>query len=102
MDDTQSRPPAAWWAELDALRAEVGQLRRDVIHDSTAGDQLASHLEQRVAAIEEVLAARGWRRLVLRRRLGRHLRSSVVAPGVMPGGWRARRTEYVSQTWDQK
>lgn len=89
---SQPEPCKPWAADLERLRHECGV-------GETMTDDLADHLESRVVAIEEVLAARGWRRLILRWRLARDLRSQVVERGQMDGSWQDRRTEFVGQSW---
>ena len=65
--------------------------------DSLATDSLAGHLEERVAALEEITAARWPRRLVLRARYGRQLRASIRH---FPGATFAdRRAAAASADW---
>ena len=73
---------------------------REIDRDSVTTDQLVSHLESRVVALEEVMAARWPRRLLLRWRMGRELRSSVAGYDWVAGGFRGRRTQFVSDTWE--
>jgi len=73
---------------------------REMDRDSVTTDQLVSHLESRVVAMEEVMAARWPRRLLLQWRLGRELRASVAGYGWVSGGFRGRRTQFVSDTWE--
>ena len=73
---------------------------RAMDRESTTTDQLVAHLETRVVAMEEVMAARWPRRLLLRSRLARELRASVAGYGWVPGGFRGRRTQFVSDTWE--
>lgn len=56
---------------------QLRQLRRELIRDVLVTDQMAEHLESRVASIEEVIAARWPHRILVRARLGRELRASV-------------------------
>lgn len=62
------------------------------------GDSLSWMLERRVAALEEVTAARWPRRLLLTWRLGRQLRASV-APFRWEHGFLWQRTEAVTTDW---
>ena len=57
MSDTPSQPPSAWAAELDRVWAELAQMQRDIIRESTAADAEADQLERRVIALEELVAA---------------------------------------------
>lgn len=78
-------------------RRELAQLRRDLYRDSLETDSLAQHLEFRVLAIETVIAARGWRRIIAAARLGRHLRESAR---YFPGeSFAERRTAAVTADW---
>lgn len=92
---SQSQARPATMADLAALEQKLGA-------GETMTDDLAGELEDRVVAIEELLAASGWRRFILRRQLARHLRSQVVSAGRMAADWQTRRTEYVSQDWLSK
>lgn len=94
MTDTGSQPQPR-----PATLADLAQLHDEIGVGETMTDDLAGELEDRVVAIEELLAASGYRRFKLRRQLARHLRSQVVSAGRMDGDWQARRTEYVSQDW---
>ena len=53
------------------------QFRRDVYQESAMTDELAEELLIQVVMIEEVIAARWPRRIVVRARLRRDLRASV-------------------------
>jgi len=97
VDDTQSQPPAAWWAELDAVRAELDQLRRDVVRDSIETDRQAEVTELRMTAIEEILAVRWPRSIGVRRRLARDLRASVAH--VEGATFTERRIEAIGSGW---
>ena len=83
-------------AILDACREGVPQpaeLHRDVADT----DSLAEHLEYRVAALEEIEAARWPRRILVRARLGRQLRASVRH---FDGDtWADRRAAAASADW---
>jgi hypothetical protein len=59
------------------VSAGLAQLRAEVHEESMGTDAMMGHLEQRVAALEAVVAARGLRGVRARVRLGRHLRASV-------------------------
>jgi hypothetical protein len=78
-------------------RRELAALRRDMHRESLDTDSLAEHLEDRVAAIEEVLATPWPRRILVRARLGRQLRRSVRH---FPGGsFGERRAAAASADW---
>jgi hypothetical protein len=67
------------------------------IYDADVTDSLIDLLEERVVAIEAVVAARGWRRLAAAWRLGRSLRASVLP--FEGGSFAERRYEAVSIEW---
>jgi hypothetical protein len=75
----------------------VAGLRREVIDDQTVGDELHSRLEERVIAVEAVLAARWPRSLLLRTRLARKLRRSVR--GYQGHSFREQRWEATTVEW---
>lgn len=76
---------------------ELAALRKDLAQESLATDSLAEHLEYRVAAIEEVIAARWPRRIVVRFRLARQLRVSLrFFPGAT---FEERRTAAATADW---
>jgi hypothetical protein len=78
-------------------RRELAALRRDMYRESLDTDSLAEHLEYRVAALEEIVAARWPRRILVRARLGRQLRRSVRH---FPGKTFAeRRTAAATAEW---
>jgi hypothetical protein len=66
---------------------------RSVNFASSLDDWAIASLEDRVSAIEETLAARWPRRVLLRRRLGRQLRASARTYAWAGRSFRARRTE---------
>jgi hypothetical protein len=79
------------------VAADLARFRRQIRAYTDRNDSLADFLELRVAAVEEVLAARWPRRWLLAARLGRSLRGSIRH---MPGGTFAeRRIEAVTTDW---
>ena len=80
---------------------EVERLRRDLIDESEWTAEQEAILERRIAALEEVLAARWPRRWLLAARLRRDLRASV-AGYEWAGGWYERRLEAVSVEMSQR
>jgi hypothetical protein len=79
------------------MNGELARLRRDVSHESLDTDSLMEHLEHRVIALEEIVAARWPRRVRLRVRLARQLRASVEH---FDGGtWTERRIEATGTDW---
>lgn len=72
------------------------ELARQLRATSDFADRAESMLEARIIAIEEVIAARWPRRVILRRRLGRQLRASARAHAYAGRGFRARRLEAAS------
>lgn len=78
-------------------REELAQLRASMNYDLQNTDSLAESLELRVLAIEEVIAVRWPRRVLVMGRLGRELRRSVRH---MPGELFAeKRTAAVTADW---
>lgn len=72
---------------------------RAVLTDARYTDALMDALEARVTALEEVVAARGIRRLSTAWRLGRKLRASIrYFPGT---SFTERRFEAASTEWDR-
>lgn len=67
------------------------------VRDLLVTDELAEQLERRVAAIEEVIAARWPRRLVLAGRLRRRLRASMV--GYDGPDFSARHAQACTWSW---
>jgi hypothetical protein len=92
-------PDAHGWPspdDLAALHALVTRFIRGALAESRMNDEIDEVLELRVAAIEEVLAARGPRRWLLAARLGRVLRASVRHLGWVGPSFAARRAEAAS------
>jgi hypothetical protein len=79
------------WHRRIILRSFAVDVARQV--DFT--DEAIDSLEDRVAALEEVAAARWPRRVALRRRLARSLRASAAAHAYAGPGFAARRAEAV-------
>jgi len=72
------------------------------VSDLTDTDELAELLERRVAAVEEVIAARWPRRWLLAARLRRQLRAATRDYGWAGPDFYSRRAQQVSDTyWDQ-
>jgi hypothetical protein len=72
----------------------VEQLRREVNDANDFAERSADLLEQRVAALEEIIAARWPRSIVLRLRLRRELRASVAGYTDLPPDFWHRRCEW--------
>lgn len=85
---------------LTALQAEVTETRRDLFHESEWGAAQAEMLERRVAALEEIVAARPLARIAVRRRLARELRASVARYGWVGPEWFWRRAQAIGDSWD--
>lgn len=81
--------------DLAALHAFAVRYIRSALAESRMNDEYAEQLAARVAAIEEVLAARWPRRWLLAARLGRVLRASVRHLGYA-GAFAERRAEDAS------
>jgi hypothetical protein len=90
--DTIPQPPA------DGIPPQIRDWMITCARAMEAGDSLDWQLEQRVAAVEEVLAARWPRRLLLARRLGRDLRASIV-PFTDEPGFLQRRAQATATSW---
>lgn len=71
-----SAGPPPWW-RLGTSRDELAALRRDLERDGLLSNLAASQVEKRLAALEELMAARWPRRWWVRRRIARDLRASV-------------------------
>lgn len=78
--------------ELAALLAET---RRDLFEESDWDARQAEMLERRIAALEEITAARWPRRIAVRRRLARDLRASVRGYGWAGPEWFWRRAQAI-------
>lgn len=77
--------------------AELAEHRRQAYEESLMTDSLVQHLEYRVAALEEIVAARWPRKIIIRRRLARRLRASVR--GVQGATFAERRSEAAGLDW---
>ncbi len=91
---------APGWLVILGLERQLVDLRRDVIAESAMTDQLAEDLELQVVAIEEVIAARWPRRILVRWRLARDLRASVRH--VQGRTWTDRRINALSTGWMER
>ena len=80
------------------MNQNLEQLRREVITDSLLTDQFAEGLERRLAALEEITAARWPRRILVRRRLARDLRASVAGYREIDD-FGSRRIQAISDGW---
>lgn len=86
--------------ELAQLAAGLAETRRDVFEGSDWADRQDEMLEHRVALLEEIVAARWPRRMLVRARLARQLRASVAGYGSWAGAdWRDRRAQAVGDAW---
>lgn len=81
------------------LRHEVRQLADDTDSAINSTDEQAEITELRVIALEEVLAARWPRRIVVRRRLIRDLRASVRGYGWVGPDFESRRIQAIGDGW---
>ncbi len=82
------------------LSRDVGALRRDMDQESAMADGLAGELLRRVAALEEIAAARWPRSAILRGRLRRDLRASVAH--VQGRTWAGKRTNALGSGWMER
>ena len=79
---------------------EVEQLRRDLNFKTQWDDDQDEITELRITALEELLAARWPRSVLLRRRLARDLRASVRDYGPDAGeDFTSRRTQAIGDGW---
>ena len=85
--------------DLDGIRRDLDELRREMHADSLMTDQLAEVAELRTAALEELLYARWPRSIGVRRRLRRDLRASVEGYGWAGPGFMVRRFATVGDGW---
>jgi hypothetical protein len=76
---------------------ELAGFRREVVWIQASNEQLDSALEERVIAIEAVLAAPWPLRILAAMRLGRALRRSVA--GYQGATFRERRWEATTAEW---
>ncbi len=91
------RPPRRLRRRVN--RADLELLRREVITDSRMTDQLAEQLERRVAALEEIVAARWSRSIAVRWRLARDLRASVAGYREVGPDFESRRIQAIGDGW---
>lgn len=92
MQGTIPQPPP------DGITPELRAWMVETVRHADVSDSLDWELEKRVAALEEVLAARWPRRLVAAWRLGRSLRASV-APWRSEEKFVYQRAEATSNAW---
>ena len=85
-----------WIMEL-RYRFYAGATARDLNFSADMTDRGLDALEERVAALEEVIAASWPRSAVLRRRLRAGLRASVAGYAWMPPDFRRRRCEWMGE-----
>lgn len=97
MNETVQPPPGG--DPLAALQAELTETRRDLSRESKWGAEEDETLERRVAALEEVAAARWPARIWVRRRLARDLRASVAPYGWVGPEWFWRRAQAIGDGW---
>ena len=93
-ESTHGRHRKRWFRRT---RAAVDQLRRDVIHAELVEDDFAEISELRITALEEIVAARWPRSIVVRRRLARDIRASVAH--VQGETFTDRRGETITTGW---
>jgi hypothetical protein len=78
-------------------RIAAERFARAVNYSIDTDDWAIAVLEDRVSAIEEIIAARWLRSLLLRRRLARGLRTSASTFAWAGDSFRARRAEQMSE-----
>ena len=79
---------------------ELENFKRTVSWSITQTDAFASELLLQVVVLEEVIAARWPRRILVRRRLRRDLRASVAH--VQGASWTDRRINSLSTGWMER
>lgn len=72
---------------------EFRKFQRDTVFYASRTDSELDMLEERVIALEEIIAARWPRSWLLRRRYARQLRASVAGYGWVGPGFRIQRME---------
>ena len=85
--------------ELEQL---VAGLRADLDGESDWGARQDEMLEHRIARLEELVAARPWHRIRVRRQLARDLRASVARYGWVSREWVWRRAQAIGDGWGQR
>ena len=88
---------APGWRALLVLEQSLVDLQRDVHAESAMTDHLAAELQLQIVALEEIVAARWPRSVILRRRLRRDLRASVKH--IQGATWTDRRIEALGSGW---
>ena len=78
---------------------ELAQLRGELRADTRWSEDADLMLERRIAALEEITAARWPRRIMVRRRLARDLRASVRNYGWAGPEWFWRRAQAIGDGW---
>lgn len=89
-------PP--WW-HYGTRRAELVQIRRELYMDGLLTDLAADQIERRVVALEEIVAARWPRSLLVRRRLARALRASIAGYRWAGPDFSDQRTQAIGDEW---
>ena len=94
-----SRTRPRWRRRLRTWRRRItlGSFFADLNYSIEMTDAATGALEDRVSALEELLAARWPRRALLRRRLARKLRASSATFAWAGADFRTRRAEAVSE-----
>ena len=80
-------------------REEMERLLRGLIADSRMSDEQAEITELRVTALEEIVAARWPRSVLVRRRLAKDLRESVAGYGWAGDDFASRRIQAIGDGW---
>jgi hypothetical protein len=94
---SRTRSPFRWRLEIMRRHVFVGQYAREVNFSIEESDRAIDVLEERVAALEEIIAARWPRSWRLRRRLARRLRASAATFAWAGGDFATRRAEAMSE-----
>lgn len=92
-ESTHGRHRRPWFR----IRRDFEKFRRDAILGEDMGDEFAEITDHRVTALEEILAARWPRSILVRRRLARDIRASVAH--VQGATFAERRTEAIGTGW---
>ena len=97
-------PPSSSTADGGGQPFDIEKFARQTVRAVEYGDACAEVLERRVIRLEEIIAARWPRSIILRRRLAREIRASVASwdPAYIPrGDFTARRLESGGQEADE-
>ena len=94
---SRTRSPLRWRLEILRRRVFVGSYAPEVNFSIETSGRAIDVLEDRVSALEEIIAARWPRSMILRRRLARKLRASAATFAWAGPDFATRRGEAMSE-----